>query len=117
MKSQSPASSPGEPTKFGTGRGDRFQTKTGNPLRRRCAATARPMIPSPITPMFLCVGWDVDARRSIEAKIYDKIAGKNGRAQCRNWTIPNRQGPVFILARIQRGNRGQQTRRSEDSAR
>src|ERR1051326_125327 len=74
MELQCVASSPGEPTKFGTGRGDRFHTKTGDPVRRRCAATARPMIPRPITPMFLFAGCDVDARRSIKG---------NSRSDCR----------------------------------
>src|SRR5215510_1701978 len=65
MELHKSTSSPGEPTKFGTERGDRFQTKTENPLRRRCPAIPRPMIPSPTTPMFVCFGWDADTGRSI----------------------------------------------------
>jgi hypothetical protein len=42
------------------------------------------MIPRPITPMFLCVGSDIDARRSIEAGIHEENAGKRGNRQSRN---------------------------------
>src|SRR5215471_1227298 len=87
-----PASSPGEPTKFGTGRGDRFQTNTENPLRRRCPATARPMIPSPTTPMFVCFCWDADTRRSMGRQLSDQPADKNASTQSRNFAASPLQG-------------------------
>src|SRR5215471_2020950 len=83
MYLQKPASSPGEPTKFGTGRGDRFQTNTENPLWRRCLAIPRPMIPSPTTPIFVCFGWDADAGRSMGGLFSDQPADKNGFTQFR----------------------------------
>src|SRR5438094_8228324 len=84
MQLHIPASSPSEPTKFGTDRGDRFQTKTGNPLRRRFPATDRPMITRPITPMFFCVRRDIDTKGSVETAIHNQTAGKDGNRQSGN---------------------------------
>jgi hypothetical protein len=44
----------------------------------------RPIIPSPITPMFLRVACDIGFQSSINAATHNQIAGKTEMMQCRN---------------------------------
>src|SRR5207244_4140746 len=79
--SQISATSAGEPTKFGTGFGVRFQTKTLCPAARRPAATRVPMRPRPIRPTFLRVFRDIPECGRDGGLMDDRTRGRDYRAR------------------------------------
>ena len=64
--SHSSATSTGDPTKYCSKRGVRFQTKTWSPRLRSAAATRDPIIPSPIKPTFLLLERAMFERRILQ---------------------------------------------------
>lgn len=85
MTLQSSATSAIDPTKFGTGRGVRFQTNTRNPRLRRFSATRRPIMPRPINPTFLRLRRDMlcSFRKTTFAECARESQFKQTHTQCR----------------------------------
>ena len=94
MTLHSSATSAGDPTKFGTGRGVRFHTKTWKPRLRRFSATRRPIIPSPIKPTFLRLRRDILSRASRARPVMHE------QTQFQNHGARNAELPLHLAARF-----------------